>query len=239
MDTQNKTGIQYYQRLNKNEVWQHNFMWVSFVVLVITGFMARLPHEWVNLWFGDNAKLLYASRAYIHRIFGWILAFVTVWHTYYIAFTKEGRNTFKALLPVPKDFTDMVQNIKFLLGKAERPKLDRFDYREKMEYIFGALGTVIITVTGIILFFSEHFGKLVLDISAVIHRMEAILATMSISIWHLYSVHFKPGKFPFSTIFIDGKMELHELEEEHYLVYEELMKSLQDKAEGTEQGTEG
>lgn len=239
MDTKHKMNadIQYYQRMTKNEVWQHNFMWVSFVVLVITGFMAKLPHEWVNLWFGQHAKTLYEIRAYVHRVFGWVLAFVTVWHVYYIAFTKEGRNTFKALLPVPKDFRDMKDNILFLLGKRdERPKFDRFDYREKMEYIFGALGTVIITITGMILFFSEHFGKLVLDISMVIHRMEAILATMSISIWHLYSVHFKPGKFPFSTIFIDGKMELHELEEEHPLVYEELMKSLQAK---TEEGTEG
>jgi cytochrome b subunit of formate dehydrogenase len=140
----------YYQRLKPNEVYQHNIMWVSFVFLVATGFMSQIPHEWVEAWFGPYRNTIFTIRGYVHRTFGCILAGVSVWHLWYVTMTKDGRGAFIALMPKWRDLPDMKNNIRFMLGREKhRPKFDRFDYREKMEYIFGALGTALINSSSI------------------------------------------------------------------------------------------
>jgi hypothetical protein len=52
--------------------------------------------------------------------------------------------------------------------------------------------------------------------------MEAILASCAIMVWHFYEVHLKPGKFPMSTVWLDGKISEHEMEEEHPLQYQRI-----------------
>ena len=54
--------------------------------------------------------------------------------------------------------------------------------------------------------------------------MEALLASIAISVWHLFSVHWKPGKFPMDSTWIDGKITLEALMEEHPLQYERIIK---------------
>ena len=107
--------------------------------------------------------------------------------------------------------------------RKDPPKFKRFDYREKAEYFALVAGTIIISVTGILLWSEGHWSKFVLDLSILIHGMEAILATLAIIVWHFYAVHWKPGQFPMSKVWIDGKMSAHHLKEEQPLQYEELL----------------
>ncbi|MDH3328355.1 MAG: hypothetical protein OEM01_03905, partial [Desulfobulbaceae bacterium] len=121
---------------------------------------------------------------------------------------------------------DIVHNLAYYLGRRpEPPKTARFDYREKAEYLALVAGTIIISVTGIFLWSEVYWSKFVLDLSILIHGMEACLATLAIIVWHFYAVHWKPGQFPMSRVWIDGKMSNEHLKHEHGQLYEELVEA--------------
>jgi cytochrome b subunit of formate dehydrogenase len=130
------------------------------------------------------------------------------------------------MIPKLKDAIDFFRNMLYYLKISDvKPLFDRFNYKEKMEYWTGWIGNIIITVTGFFLWYEQYFYKFILDLSILVHTMEAILASCAIMVWHFYEVHLKPGKFPMSKIWLDGKIPAHELEEEHPLQYQRILKA--------------
>lgn len=127
------------------------------------------------------------------------------------------------MLPRFTDAGDFLQNMMYYLRITKnKPLFDRFNYKEKMEYWTGWIGNIIITVTGFFMWVEQLFPKFVFDVSILVHTMEAILASCAIMVWHFYEVHLKPGKFPMSRIWLDGKIPEHELKEEHPLQYQRI-----------------
>jgi len=65
------------------------------------------------------------------------------------------------------------------------------------------------TATGFLLWFNSfalrHFPKWVSDAATALHYYEAILATLSILIWHMYTVVFDPAIYPMDRSWITGK----------------------------------
>ncbi len=59
-------------------------------------------------------------------------------------------------------------------------------------------------VTGFLLWFNSlvlrHFPKWVLDAATALHFYEAVLATLAIGIWHMYSVVFDPDVYPMDRV---------------------------------------
>jgi formate dehydrogenase gamma subunit len=218
-------GEKYYVRLNLHERVQHHLTWTTFIVLAITGFMVEFPEEWVAP-LGQYRDMVFYWRGILHRIAALVMMANMLYQAGYVIFTAAGRSYLQDMLPRLKDLHDFRENMLYYLGWAdEKPLFDRFNYKEKLEYWTGHIGGVIITVTGLFLWFQQYFPKFVFDISMLVHTMEAILATSAIMVWHFYEVHLKPGKFPMSTIWLDGKVSEHELKEEHPLEYERLVKS--------------
>ncbi|WP_022853146.1 formate dehydrogenase subunit gamma [Thermodesulfatator atlanticus] len=216
---------QYVVRLNIHERLQHLLTVITFFILVVTGFLLKLPEDWIEKiakYVGPN---FYTYRTQIHHWAGALMILTCFYHIFYCIFHKDGRQFIKDMIPRWKDAVDIAQNIAYFLGKRpEPPKFDRFDYKEKMEYLALVAGTIIVSVTGIILWFNTHFSSFAVDLSDLIHVMEATLATMAIIVWHFYAVHWKPGKYPMSWIWIDGKMHIAEVLHEHPLWYERLVK---------------
>jgi cytochrome b subunit of formate dehydrogenase len=212
-------------RLNCQERIQHLLVFVTFIALVITGYMLKIPERWI-IGMGDWGELIFAYRGITHRVCGAAMILTSLYHGAYLMVCKDGRSFMKDMIPTWKDAKDIVHNLAYYLGKRpEPPKFKRFDYREKAEYLALVAGTIIISVTGILLWSEDYWGKFVLDLSILIHGMEAILATLAIIVWHFYAVHWKPGQFPMSRIWIDGKMSAHHLQAEHPLQYEELVQA--------------
>ena len=60
------------------------------------------------------------------------------------------------------------------------------------------------------------------DVVRAIHFYEAILATLTIIVWHFYSVVFNPDVYPMSWAWITGDLTEHEMEEEHGLELEKI-----------------
>jgi formate dehydrogenase gamma subunit len=215
----------YYIRLNLHERLQHHLTWSTFVVLAVTGFMVEFPEEWVTP-LGQYRDSVFYWRGIIHRIAAIVMMLNMVYQAGYVFFTAAGRSYLLDMLPRLQDARDAGKNMAYYLGWThEKPLFDRFNYKEKLEYWTGQIGGIIITVTGLFLWFQDYFPKFIFDVSVLVHTMEAILASSAIMVWHFYEVHLKPGKFPMSTVWLDGKISEHELKEEHPLEYERLVKS--------------
>jgi thiosulfate reductase cytochrome b subunit len=152
---------------------------------------------------------------------------VSLWHIGYVAFTPAGRRLFLDILPRWRDVTDPWKVLKFNLGFAkEKPAFPRFCYIEKLEYWAMVWGTILMTVTGFVLWFDNttmgFLGKLGFDIARSIHFYEAVLATLAIIVWHFYFVIFNPDVYPMNLAWLTGRMSEREMMDEHPLQLAEM-----------------
>lgn len=230
---------EYFVRFSLNIRLQHLTLAIGVLLLIITGLPIKF-HEskWAELFF-EVIGGIQVSRI-LHRVGAGMLIFVSIWHTIYIAFTKEGRKEFRELLPRKKDFLDFWQNIKYMLGKTnERPKYGRYSYIEKFDYWAVYWGMVIMVLSGLILWFHNFFlgifPKFVFDIAKEAHSDEAMLATLAIVIWHWYNAHFNPHVFPFNPTIFTGKISKERMIKEHPLEYEKIMREKLMKEEKSDE----
>lgn len=214
----------YFVRLNESERAQHIIFVGCFVILIVTGFMVKLP-DWIVDKLGETKNIVFSVRSILHRLAGVVMILTSVYHVYYLLFKPSGRRWLFDILPRPGDLKDMIMNMLYLLGVRDAPPaFDRFSYKQKLEY--GALiaGTVLMSLTGLLLWTEYLWDKFILDIASLVHGMEAILAGLAIMVWHMYEVHFKSHKFPLDNLWLTGVIDEEEMKEEHRLHYEKIMK---------------
>jgi formate dehydrogenase gamma subunit len=212
-------------RLTPSQRAQHWLLLTSFLMLVLTGFALQYPDSWLAWLFGSSEAL----RRIIHRAAAVVMLVVGTYHLGYLLLTKEGRAWVKDMLPKFKDIKDVVQNFGYYLGlKVQKPKIARFGYAEKAEYWAVVWGTVIMGLTGLMIWFKiSVFGFLPrwwIEIAFSIHFYEAVLATLAIIVWHFYHVIFDPDVYPINWAFYDGREADEVYQQEHELDYERLMK---------------
>ena len=211
-----------YLRMTLNERIQHMVLAISFITLAVTGFMLQYPDAWWVVFIRDIIKDAFQLRSIVHRIFGALLIAASLYHIYYVTATQRGKRLIKDLFPKRKDFSDALDVAKYNLGLSKRkPELDRFSYVEKVEYWALIWGTVIMSVTGIIMWFNNFFINLVTtagwNISRTVHFYEALLATLAVIVWHFYFVIFNPDIYPMNLAWLRGTITEKEMKEEHPL----------------------
>lgn len=224
-------------RMTAHERVQHGILVLSFVTLVVTGFMLRYPEAWWVVGIRNLSSKAFEWRSWLHRFAGVVMIVAGVWHVLYLTCTKPGRSLLRDLLPKWRDITDPIGVLKYNLGlAATKPAFGRFSYIEKAEYWALVWGTVLMGVTGAILWFENTsiglFTKLGFDISRTIHFYEAILATLAIIVWHFYFVIFNPDIYPMNLAWLTGRMSEKEMAEEHPL---ELARLKGEEAKAAEQ----
>ncbi len=213
------------QRFDTHFLTQHLLLIISVVLLIISGvfeFAARFNSAPWALSITSGAGGLDFWRI-IHRLGGALLVFVSLYHIVYIIIYPEGRRNFIALLPRWHDFQQLGQNLKWFLGlKSDPPSFGRFTYFEKFDYWAVFWGVVIMAGTGVAMWFPDITRKLVNSEAFVLfnsfkeaHAHEAILAVTVLLFWHMYNVHFRPGKFPGSLLWINGSITKEEMENDH------------------------
>ena len=210
-----------YLRLTLNERIQHLNLFINFTLLVITGFALKYPEAF---WASPitDVPLGMTFRGFLHRLCGVATFTLSGYHLLYLAFTERGRGIVKDMIPGLKDGKDLWQTLKNNLFIQRPPieiKMTRFNFREKFEYLGLIWGTIVMTVTGFILWFKTEwlmaFPMWTYDAARAVHFYEAILATLTIIVWHFYSVIFNPDTYPMSWAWITGDLTEHEMEEEH------------------------
>ncbi|MDH3268527.1 MAG: cytochrome b/b6 domain-containing protein, partial [Ignavibacteria bacterium] len=233
-----RRGHALYLRMNLNERIQHATLAISFLTLVITGFMLSYPNAWWVSHIRDISSGAFEARSLLHRISAVVMVAISLYHIYYIFFTARGRQLIKDLLPRYQDIRDAVDVAKFNLGFSKtKPKLDRFSYIEKAEYWALIWGTIVMTATGIIMWFDNTFmgilTKLGYDIARTVHYYEAWLAFLAIVVWHFYFIIFNPDAYPMNLAWWKGTITEEEMAEEHPLELEKI--KAKEKSNSTEE----
>jgi len=190
-----ETGAQV-SRMNLNFRIAHAGVILSFPTLIFTGFALKYPEAWwarpVLLWEGH-----FAFRGAVHRAAAVVLMAATVYHVIHLAVNRRDRLFLKAMLPQVKDATDLMQVFSYNLGLTKvEPRFAKFNYAEKMEYWAFMWGTLVMAISGFLLWFNNltlrYLPKWVSDAATAVHYYEALLATFAILIWHSYMVIFDP-----------------------------------------------
>jgi len=149
---------------------------------------------------------------------------VGFYHVLFSVFSGHGRREFLALMPNRKDLTDLKAMVRYYFtASREHPHYGRFSFFEKFEYLAVGWGIVIMGVTGLMLWFPQKTMLVLplwlLDIARVMHSYEALLAFLSIIIWHFYNVHLGPDVFPMSVTWLNGLISEERMRREHPAEY--------------------
>ena len=225
-------------RFTYNEVFQHLALTVSFIALVITGFALRYPEAFWVQWLGAIG-MSEGVRANLHRIAGVALILTSAYHGWYVLATKRGRVELKALLPTWRDVRDLVHNLRYHTFRSrKKAKFGRYDYSQKAEYWALVWGTIVMAITGLILWFptltARYLPSLVIPAAQTVHFYEAWLATLAIIVWHFFFVIFHPEEYPMSWTWLTGKATKKFVKDHHTKWYEEEIEPLGDDAQELE-----
>jgi cytochrome b subunit of formate dehydrogenase len=159
----------------------------------------------------------------VHRLGGTLLIVTAGYHLMYSLLHEEGRRDFRLMWPILADFKHLGQNLLFFAGRSSRPpRFGRFTYFEKFDYWAVFWGCVIMIGTGLALWFNDvvllvipGVSQQVFDAFKEAHAHEAVLAVLAIVIWHMYNIHLRPGRFPWSWLWVHGRVSREEIEREH------------------------
>lgn len=211
-----------YVRMTLGERVQHGSLALSFILLVLTGFMLRYPDAWWVVSVRSISESIFGIRGVLHRVSAVVLVSVSLYHIYYVLFVPRGKQLIRDLLPKIQDAYDALNVAKYNLGiSKEKPMLDRFSYIEKAEYWALIWGTIVMGITGAILWFDVTFiniiGKKWWDVARVVHYYEAWLATLAIIVWHFYFIIFNPDVYPMNLAWWKGTISEEEMADEHPL----------------------
>jgi len=241
-----ETGAQV-MRMNRNFRIAHWGVIFSFPTLVFTGFALKYPEAWWSgpllMWEGH-----FAFRGAVHRAAAVVLVVSTLYHVIHLSVVRSDRMFLKAMLPEVKDATDLVQVFAHNLGLTKtEPTFAKFNYAEKVEYWAFMWGTVVMTVSGLLLWFNNftlrYLPKWVSDAATAVHYYEALLATFSILLWHFYMVMFDPLVYPMDTAWFNGKVPADHYRHSRPEYYRALERAhlveLPSEPEDSEQGSEG
>jgi len=195
-------------RMYRFERIQHILLLLSFTVLVWTGFALKYPNQWwavvLTRW-----ETVFPVRATIHRIAAVIMMTVAVIHLVSLIVDRKLRRHWLELWPRVTDVREAVEGLAWNLGLLQRwPIRSAHSYVEKVEYWAVVWGTAIMALTGVMLWANDFMLRLLpkvwLDVATSVHFYEAVLATASIVVWHLYTVIFDPEVYPLDTAWLTG-----------------------------------
>lgn len=194
---------------------EHAVLLISMTILAITGLPQKFPDASISIAVFNLFGGIETTRI-IHRAASILLGLVTIYHIIAVAYRLYVRRVAWSILPTLGDFKDLFQDLKFYFGRSDlRARYDRYSYAEKLEYWAVVWGTVLMGVTGFMMWNPIATANLlpgqVIPAAKVAHGLEAILAVLSILIWHVYHVHLRH----FNRSIFTGFLTRKEMEHEH------------------------
>lgn len=102
------------------------------------------------------------------------------------------------------------------------------DLLGKFDYLPVFWGMFIIGLSGLVLWFPIFFSVLpgwAINLAAIIHSDEALLATGFVFAIHFFNTHFRADRFPMDIVIFSGTITKEEMLQERKPWHERLVKS--------------
>ncbi|HPF41358.1 MAG TPA: cytochrome b/b6 domain-containing protein [Phycisphaerae bacterium] len=231
----NSEGRKRLKRFSPGQRVQHWCLTILFVTLVLTGFpMKFADRAWASFLVDLFGGLSIARN--VHHWSGILLFLGFSFHVVQVVISSlrtakragpDGRplGLVKAWLAMPmwispQDIRKTMQLFAHLLFlRKERPTFGRFSPAEKFEYLGVFWGTMLLGLTGALLWGEQYASRFLagktFNLATIAHTFEAFLAVIHVGILHIYNVIFAPKVFPLSPATITGNTPVEKLVEEH------------------------
>lgn len=213
-----------YERFNIARRLEHILLILSFSTLAVTGLVQKYALNSVSVAIISFLGGIEIVRI-IHRIAAVTFFLEGVYHFILMAYLLYVKRKEATMIPGIKDGFDAIYELLHNLGlRKEAPKMPRYNYAEKMEYLAMIWGYFLMGLTGFMLWNPILTTKLLpgefVPAAKVAHGLEAVLAVLAIFLWHFYHVHIKHWNWSM----FKGYLTRHEMVEEHGAELEKIEK---------------
>jgi len=218
-----------YERFHWTQRLEHVVLLTTFSLLGITG----LPQKYATtVWAQAMVRFIGGIELtrLIHHTGAIVLMFLAIYHILDIGYKIFVRRTRMSMLPGITDVKDAFQTFLYNLGfTKKRPQMGRYTFEEKAEYWALIWGTVIMGITGFMMWNPITTARFlpgeIIPASKAAHGGEALLAVLAIIVWHMYGVHLKR----FNKAMFTGKQTEEEMLHEHPLELADIKAGLAER----------
>jgi formate dehydrogenase gamma subunit len=194
---------------------EHWVLTISFSLLAITGLVQQhvdsaLATSIIGALGGiETVRLL-------HHIAAIVLMVEAIYHIGRVGYRVFVLRKRMSMLPGIEDLRNALQMLRYNLGlDKRRPQQGFYTFEEKLEYWAVVWGTVVMGVTGFMLWnpiaTTNILPGSVVPAAKIAHGLEALLAVLAILIWHVYHVHLRH----FNKSIFTGLISEEEMLDEH------------------------
>ncbi len=217
MAKQNKTieaERRHYLRFTIAHRLEHWLFVSSFITLAITGLAQKFATsplaQFIIKVFGsvETARLIHHSAAIV-------MGLVAIYHLGAVGYRLIVLGLRPTLLPSMNDIRSAIQTLVYNFGiRQHPPQQGRYTFEEKLEYWAVVWGTLIMGLTGFLMWNPIAATKIlpgeVIPAAKTAHGLEAILAVLSIILWHFYHVLIRTLNKSMFTGYLSEEQMLHE-----------------------------
>ena len=194
---------------------EHWVLTISFFLLAVTGIVQKYPDLGFMRWLIGLMGGIETTRV-IHHVSAIVLMLLTVYHIGVVGYRMFVLRTRLTMLPGMQDVKNGIALLKYNVGRSsKRAQQGRYTLEEKLEYWAVVWGTVIMGVTGFILWNPIATTRIlpgeVVPAAKAAHGNEALLAVVAIIVWHLWHVHVRHWNWSM----FKGHLTEEEMEDEH------------------------
>lgn len=166
----------------------------------------------------------YENALLLHKWGGFLMIAVFAAHVLYLITRIRWKNLGKLLfgpesvIPTHRDVLQFGQKVLWFFGLGTSPKIDRWAYWEKIAYWGVFWGLPLLALTGLMLMYPLATTRLapgwILNVAALLHRAEALLAVAFIFAIHFFLGHLRPSNFPLNEAMFAGSIRMEKAMEE-------------------------
>ncbi len=221
-DTAREDGSKTYRRFDRSQRIEHAIFLVAFTILGITGLAQKFATSPGGEFLLRITGGIETTRV-IHRSTAIILMTVAIYHILGLLYRVFVRRVNLSIMPALQDLRDLMQDVLFYLGlRNTRARYGRYSYVEKSEYWALVWGTLIMAVTGFMMWnpisSARFFPGEAIPAAKAAHGGEALLAISAVILWHFYHVHIRHLNLSMFT----GGLTRKEMEHEHPAELEDI-----------------
>lgn len=204
-----------YIRFDRLQRIEHIVFLISFSILGLTGLIQKFYESPVSQAILEALGGIETTRQ-IHHVAAVVMIIVSISHIVSVAYRLIVLRVPWTMAPVIEDFKHLYTDVMYYLGvRKHRAYYGRYNYVEKVEYLAVVWGTIIMAITGFMMWnpiaTTSVLSGQIIPAAKAAHGGEAVLAVLAIIIWHFYHVHLRH----FNKSMFNGKLTEHEMAHEH------------------------